>query len=282
MESSKSIVDYLLLSEVPKNSIAWLLLSSVLTALVAYTIYLLVTRKQISEKIEKEVAAEYKTNLEKLRAEAKMSEETRIRSEIIRWANPLGAAINNLYYRLDNILCNNAYFALNERNISLINPNWSINYEYFFNSTIYLFSQYFAWTRILEEEINIEFFHSPRERDKLYNAIEKVRSCLSSYPLKTSCKGKDYQVFALQQRAIAELLIIKENDTRRCMGYPEFLMKIGDEESFKYHLKPLKDFIENISPDEDCRWKRLIMATEALSELRMTMEELGILYIKRD
>jgi hypothetical protein len=186
-----------------------------------------------------------------------------------------------ILYRLKNIIKDGAYIALSENSKGQIYSNWSIDYEYFFNSTLYLFAQYFAWTRLLEEGLSIELFKSIQEKEKLWNALENVKTCLSVYPSKYGGNGRDSQVFNLQQRAIAELLIISENNSKRWMAYPEFLKKIKTNEDFEYHMKPLKDLIETILPDE-YRWRRLEAVLEALSELKKIMINSGILQIHRD
>lgn len=269
------------MNSIPNYSIAWLFLSSIFMVFVGYATYYFITRKEISEKIKKEIDAEHTKLVTKLDEEAKVSREERIRAEVIRWANPSEIAVNSLYYRLKNIIKDGAYIALRENSKGQINSNWSMDYEYFFNSTLYLFAQYFAWTRLLAEGLSIELFKSIQEKERLWNALENVKSCLSAYPSKYGGNGRDSQVFNLQQRAIAELLIISEDNSKRWMTYPEFLKKIKTDADFEYHMKPLKNLIETILPDE-YRWKRLEAALEALSELNEIMINSGILQIRRD
>jgi len=266
-----------LIDNVPENSVAWLLLSSIFAVCASYLTYHFITKKEIQERIEREVEAEYKKQISIKKAEAEASKQERIRSELARWSNPLQAAVDNLYFRLDNLLNQQAYLALSEKNADQIDPNWSIDYDYFLNSTLYLFAHYVAWIDLFEKELSIELFKSYDEKEKLLESIRVVRSCLSSYPTKYNCYGKDVQVFSLQQRAIAELLIISENGSKGCMKYPEFLKNLKKDDDFRYHFKPLQALIEDITPDGDCRWKRLEATMNALRELRETMMDLGIL-----
>jgi hypothetical protein len=190
-----------LIDTIPENSIAWLLLSSIFAVCASYLTYLLVTKKEIKERIGEEVKAEYEKQIGIKKAEAEASKQERIRSELARWSNPLQAAVDNLYFRLDNLLNQQAYLALNEKNRDQIDPNWSIDYDYLFHSTLYLFAQYFAWIDLFEKELSIELFKSYYEKEKLLESIRVVRKCLSSYPPKYDCYGKDVQIFNLQQRA---------------------------------------------------------------------------------
>jgi len=275
-----SYIEYLT-KDIPNNSVAWLLLSSIFMILVGYATFYFITKKEIGEKIKKEIEAEQIKIVLKLKEEAKASEKERIRAEVIRWANPSEIAVNGLYYRLKNIIEYGAYIALSENSEGQIHPNWSINHEYFFNSTLYLFAQYFAWTRLLEDDLSREIFKSVPEKERLWSALNNVNACLSVFPSKYGGIGRDSQVFNLQQRAIAELLIISENNPKRWMTYPEFLKKLKNDADFEYHVKPLKNIIETLLPDE-YRWKRLEAALKELSELKIILINLGILQIIRD
>jgi hypothetical protein len=271
-----------LTKSIPNYSIAWLLLSSLFMILVGYATFYLITKKEISEKIKKEIDAEQIKIALKLREEAKASEDARVCQEKIRWANPSDIAVNGIYYRLKNIIHGGAHVALSEKHKERIYPNWSIDYEYFFNSTLYLFAQYFAWARLMEEDLSIELFKSFQEKETLSKALFDVSACLSVYPSKYGGNGIDSQVFKLQQLAIAELLIISENrNSPRWMTYPEFLKKIKDDDDFEYHMRPLKNIIENILPDQ-YRWKRLNATMEALSELKKVMINLEILQARKN
>ena len=66
----------------------------------------------------------------------------RIREEILRWANPILAAVKNLESRLSNILNKGLYRALDpdldaERPV---NQDWAIGYEYALESSLFLFA----------------------------------------------------------------------------------------------------------------------------------------------
>jgi hypothetical protein len=84
----------------------------------------------------------------------------RIREDIERWANPILGSVMELQGRLDNILKEEGHLALTPVAQDRINREWSITYEYFLPSTVFLFSQYFCWVRLLEETLSFELLRS--------------------------------------------------------------------------------------------------------------------------
>lgn len=201
------------------------------------------------------------------------STEERIRSEILRWANPILGAVQDLESRLNNILDRKGYIALSEEYEQKVNPNWSISYSYFMSSTLYLFSSYFCWVRMLQEHLSFELFRTQQEKDDFFGAIQTVNRALGSFPPRYSCKGTDLQVFNLQQRAIGEMLMRKTSEGPRCMSYNEFLEKL-DKPPLTDRLEPLRALLERLHPDEDCRWKRLETTRDALGGLQKYCEGL--------
>ncbi len=253
--------------------------------------------------------------LEALELEGQGEKEERIRQEVVRWANPILAAVKGLESRFSNILDYAGYLVLSENYERRVDSGWSISYDYFMHSTLYLFGQYFAWILMLQESLNFELFESQKEKDEFFEAIQRVTSTLSSFPPDFGCTGKDAQVFSLQQRAIGELFLtdrrggrwcsgspelierLPPQDTqafalqqratgelfltnrgtnRWCIGYPEFLERLTDDR-FSKHLKPLQMLLEDVSPESDCRWKRLESTRQALLDLDAQCRKLLVL-----
>lgn len=214
--------------------------------------------------------------LDALDLEEQSEKQERIRQEIIRWANPILATVKGLEGRLRNILDQAGYLALSENYDSHVNPNWSISYDYFMSSTLYLFGQYFAWTLMLQEELSFELFESQKEKDEFFKAIRQIAESLSSFPPKFRCSDKDTQVFALQQRAIGELFLEDGGKSRRCISYPEFLERLANGR-FMQHLNPLQTLLADVSPDNECRWKRLESTRQALLDLEAQCRALLVL-----
>ena len=213
--------------------------------------------------------------LDTQKLEGEKQKQERIRHEIIRWSNPILSSVQSLQSQLSNVLEKSGYLAMGKDYKKQINPNWSISYEYFMNSLPFLFGQYFAWIRMLQDELSFELFETQNEKDTFFQAIHNVSRSLSSFPLSSNyeCKGKDTQVFSLQQRAMGELLIIREGERKRCMSYPEFLERINSKE-FQHHFQPLMILLDRIRPDDDCRWKRLEATAAALRDLEKVCKEL--------
>jgi hypothetical protein len=100
----------------PEYSLAWLLFTTLISFLSGFfsswLTYFFIKRKELEE-IK--------------RLELKKSRADRITREIIKWANPIHRTVIDLSNRLDNILYNDGYLALNQ---NFIHPQWSITYDY--------------------------------------------------------------------------------------------------------------------------------------------------------
>lgn len=246
------------------ESIAWLIILATITLisgfLSSWFSYFFIRRRELND-------------IQKLDDDKQRNE--RIRREMVRWANPVLASVRDLQSQLRNIHEHGGYLAMGKDFTELINPNWSISYEYFMSSVPFLFGQYFAWVQMLQDELNFELFDTQIEKDSFFNAIHNVTRALSSFPpvIHYDCIGKDTQVFALQQRAMGELLIIREGECKRCMSYPEFISKMSNEQ-FQYHFQPLIIFLDGIRPDDDCRWNRLKTTIDSLGALEKVCKDL--------
>lgn len=245
-----------------EQSIAWLLIVTVVSFVSGFVSSLLTYRFVKRPEL-----------LETMKMEIEKQKKERIRQEVVRWSNPIKASLIQLISQLNNILYDRGYIAMKHNYREDDNPNWSISYDYFMNSLSFLFGQYFAWIQMFQEELNFELFQTQDEKDRFSIAIHKVRSALSKFPPNYDCEGKDLQVFALQQRAIGELLIIRDSEGRRCMSYPEFLANMKNQQ-FKDHLQPILKFLDGVNPKDSCRWKRLEATKDALMELEIVCNDL--------
>ncbi|BAY09173.1 hypothetical protein [Calothrix sp. NIES-2098] len=214
---------------------------------------------------------EYRQNIAK-----QLSTEERIKNEIIRWSNPILGSVQDLEQRLKNILEDQGFLTLSKNTQSnstyQLDPNWSITYDYFMPSTLYLFAQYFCWVRLLLEELNFEMFKSQKEKNELFNLIFEFAQSLSKFPSGYSGTGEDRQVFSLQQRGIGELLIISNEKGIGCMQYSHFVEKY-EQEPFSLMLLPLRALLEDVQPNER-RWQRLKAAKQAITKLKQYCEQL--------
>ncbi|MFK4502879.1 hypothetical protein ABIF86_007170 [Bradyrhizobium japonicum] len=212
----------------------------------------------------------------KAELDTKTARFDRIRQEILLWSNPILGSVRELQNRLDNIIADEGYLLLSPNSKAEINPEWSIDYEYFFPSTVFLFAQYFCWVRLLEERLSFELFEEQVEKDQFFQKVNEVGRTLSEFPLRETeeiSHPGDIQVFRLQQRALGETLYVGDGTNLRAMRYSEFLEKWNDAK-FKRRFDPLAHFLNKLEPKEKSRWKRLVLMREALQELQSTCEHL--------
>ena len=194
----------------------------------------------------------------------------RIRQEVLRWANPILNSVEGLESRLDNILDDDLYVALSPRTAGVarpVAPDWAVSYEYVMPSTLFLFAEYFAWVRLLLERLSFELFESHQSQERFFDAIWDVTKSLSSWPkAEVVGGGDDAQVFALQQRAIGELVIERDRETPRILTYPEFLNALESDARFASLFEPLRSFLEGLEPGTK-RWSRLEATMTTLQAL---------------
>lgn len=239
----------------PEFSLIWLMITTIVALISGFIsswlYYTFIKRKELKET--------KKLELEK-------SKKERVNLEIIRWANPIHRSVQGLHYRLRFILEKGGYTDFKSGNKK---------YDYMMNSTLFYFAQYFAWIELLQEELNIEIFQSQVQETEFFNSIIDVGKTLSRYPPGYECKGEDIRIWSLQQRAIGEMMLVKEGDQKRCMNYVEFLKVIKNPDFFEFFL-PIKLFIDGIdrdNPDHNCRWQRLLKFYEQVINLEKICEK---------
>jgi hypothetical protein len=210
-----------------------------------------------------------------LQLETDEARQDRIRSEILRWANPLLGAVQDLTSRLHNILDANGYKALKPAYDPSTEPNWAISHEYILLTTLYLFGQFFACIRMIQEELSFEMFRSEELKNEFFTALQTISSQLGRYPVleknpvpAQQLSGTDVQVFRLQQRAIGELMIIRDTP-RRWFTYPEFLAKYQGDPTFKNHFSPLTALLVELNREDptDRRHRRLRAVSNSIDTL---------------
>lgn len=221
----------------------------------------LITKPQLAETLRNEIERQRET----IRLEQEKEKDERIRQEVIRWANPILGAVKDLHGRLDNILRQGGYLALRPEYKE--SSQWSISYDYFIRSTLYLFGAYFAYTEALVDELNFELFRDQEEKENLFQALASVGRALGSFPPAYRCSGMDRQVFHLEQSSMGSALLRRDDDRVRCISYPDFLEKL-DNEKTSLIFSPMRKLLENLEPNSDnCRWKRIEATDGALAEV---------------
>jgi hypothetical protein len=133
----------------------------------------------------------------------------RIRQQVVHWSNPIFGSVMDLEHRLDNILDDSGYLALSPETEHEVKTGWSIRYDYFRPSTVYLFCQYFCCIRLLQESLSFELFEKHQFKDEFFESVYAVGEKLSDYPLQEliNCQ-QDAQVFNPQQRALGEAVTV--------------------------------------------------------------------------
>jgi hypothetical protein len=199
----------------------------------------------------------------------------RIREEVLRWANPILGCVKSLTLRLGNILDQDLYVALDPAaDEGRVKEDWAIDRDYALESTLFVFAEYFAWVQLLHERMSFELFKSQKTKDDFFTAIWKVSGALSHWPdPPVRGKGQDTQVFVLQQRAIGELLIVRDGDAPRVLGYPDFLAARKKDQRFAEMLAPLELLLSGLTK-ETKRWQRLENTRGALVELEQHCKKL--------
>jgi hypothetical protein len=192
--------------------------------------------------------------------------QERLRLEVLRWANPILGSVRSLRSRLENILDQDLYVALDRKAEWSLSEDWAIDRVYAVESTLFVFAEYFAWVQLLHEKMSFELFESEETKDEFFDAVWKVSGALSKWPdARVEGKGRDAQVFVLQQRAIVELLIVRDGELPRVLGYADFLERRG-KPPLKDMLAPLEALLSGLEKDSK-RWQRLQNTRTALGEL---------------
>lgn len=257
---------------IAEQNIAQLLIAAIVAAvfgiITSYLTYHFIKRKEIIDTI---VADIQKQNII-VTMETEKQKEERIRIEITRWANPILGAVQELEARLNNILEYGGHPALSENYNEDDNPRWSISYNYFMHSSLYIFAQYFCWIRILQESLNFELFQTQHEKREFFDAVRAVSKALGDYP--PNYGPGDRQLFRLQQRAIGEQMIVQNGTDRLCISYPEFIKKLDEDQSFRMHIDPLRSLLEDLNPSATGRWRRLKIAQKELGKLNTACNDL--------
>lgn len=261
-------------------------LTLLLAPATAWLTFKLVKKRELAEGVQAEVARldlvrkpemdlELRKALEQARGlsiiASDAAREERVRHETLRWANPILNSVRGLQGRLDNILRRAGYVALTSGGRGM--TGWSVTYEYFMSSTLYLFASYFGYIELLRGSLSHELFATQEDKEKLFDAIGGVSDALRAYPPQHDTGPTDTQVFALQQQALGELMIDRSAIPLRCLSYPQFLRHLN-EPAFDIHVQPVRALLEAVSPNDGPRWARIGRTKSALDALATACEQL--------
>jgi hypothetical protein len=225
------------------------------------------SRKLAPLQSDLEARKEMKVADHQAEVDERAAQERRIRDEVLRWTNPVLDAVDGLESRLGNILHDDLDLALHKHRAARpVDPDWAVSYDYVLPTTLYLFANYFAWIRLMQEKLSFELFESKQVEKRFFEAMWGVSKTLGDWwPGIIGGAGRDTQVFALQQRAIGEALIRRDTEDPRPMTIPEFLSAYNNkkEPSFNATLEPLRELVDGLERGTK-RWARLSLTLNEL------------------
>jgi hypothetical protein len=191
------------------------------------------------------------------------SERREAQRILTRYREPLISAAFDLQSRLFNIL--EQHFLLNSLEQKADEHRRNVALE----STLYMFAQYFCWREILRQDI--QFFElQTKSGTRTVNA--KLGEVTRSFAADTG--GPRFRLWRPEQRAIGELMIHYDRETKTCLGYAQFrAARSGDLKSW---LDPLEADLITLAPvgTDD----RLRAVQHALVDLIRTLDPEQIRY----
>jgi hypothetical protein len=178
-----------------------------------------------------------------------------------RYREPLAAAAFDLQSRLYNILCLSFFdtFGADHERFELAEK-----------TTLFRFAQYFGWTEILRRDI--QFLSFPKA-DATKGVVElqlEISRCLN-----TSRDHQFLMLWADEQRAIGEKMIVEEHDKVLCMGYARFAEEY--DERFELWCARLRSDLQSESGHD-----RLRTVQHKLCELVEALDPERIRYAAKD
>ncbi|MGH2942711.1 MAG: hypothetical protein ACRDLN_08065 [Solirubrobacteraceae bacterium] len=139
---------------------------------------------------------------------ALMEREQRAEEVLKRYREPLAAAAFDLQSRLYNILCLGFFdkFGGDHERCEIAE-----------NTTLFRLAQYLGWTEILRRDIQFLSFPEADDTRRVVELLWAVTRRLSS-----SVDDQAIMVWADEQRAIGERMIVEEHAKVLCMGFARF------------------------------------------------------------
>lgn len=136
------------------------------------------------------------------------SEESR---NSARYSEPLARSAADLQSRLYNILAQDFVGKFMVRGT----PR---EQAYALNNTVFVFAQFFAWT----EATRLEIQFISLDADAKTQALSALQSRIYSL-LQSDANADAFRLFAGEQRAIGERMLVQHQGGLRCVGYGDFL-----------------------------------------------------------
>ena len=146
----------------------------------------------------------------------------------------------------------NATFELQSRIFNILRKDFLSVYmsqrgeagrRYAVNSTLFVFGQFFGWMELIQRDI--QFLESEADAQKaiaLSRRMLELRRGLASDRDTSPCR-----IFAFQQRAIGERMIIASANGDTCMGYAKFCDMLASDPAFAEEFTLLRQELESFA-----------------------------------
>lgn len=186
------------------------------------------------------------------RQEDKHDEVERVMS---RFREPLIRAVYDLQSRLYNIIARR-----------LLTVYWvngtKDERDYVVNNTLFLIAQFFGWNEIIRREVQFLDLGDQAQTRRLSELQDDiVHLCLSDK------YGRDFRVFAGDQRAIGERMIRKSSRGLECLGYADFVDTIRQQPARIPQFDSLRQSIEDLAQASSPQYARLCFLQNSLIDL---------------
>jgi hypothetical protein len=148
------------------------------------------------------------------RLKRSLEAEARAEEVLARYREPLASAAFDLQSRLYNILDMKFFTKYGEAH-----PRR----EEALRTTLFRLAQYFGWTEILRRDIQFLSFPEAQATRR----VAELQADIAERFL-TDADGQTLMIWADEQRAIGERMIVEEHDKVLCMGYARFRDECDD------------------------------------------------------
>ena len=234
---------------------------ALVSAVVSFvTAYFLIPKEMIVRKFASQMDKEvehYRHELEQVARD----EERRYRHDEImkRYRAPLIHAVYELQSRIYNIVVKGFADKYGK------NGNDGQR-EYAVKNTAYVIAQYFAWSEIIRNEVQLIEYDNPEETRRLSELRNKLYATWQTDDIQDG-----FMFWAGEQRAIGELMIEKTDSGAHCIGYAAFLEKFRNQAHPL--LKTLEVRVEKMIGGEAACLSRLCRLHGLLIELLDLLDE---------
>jgi hypothetical protein len=173
------------------------------------------------------------------RLKSALEAKDRAEEVLKRYREPLAAAAFDLQSRLYNILALEFFDNFGEPH-----PRS----EEAVRTTLFRIAQYFGWSEILRRDIQFLSFPEAEETRRVIDLQRRIAKAFL-----TDDYGEELMIWADQQRAVGELMIVEEHGKVLCMGYARFRKECGGDGVFASWRGQLRDDVVGEASHERMR-----------------------------